>query len=224
MPWRALGSHSDLYQRIETLPVGAPPAAFDNLSGEVHASVKAALRDVDTSTRTLTFKHLRNNLNSILHSGAFTAQAGTSDAPALMSSVPQGGALPVWAEVVGNWQTRDSDVNAARATQRNGGLIAGMDHAVGNGWRVGGALGYTDSTLRVNDRNSKSQVSSYSATLYGSQPFTVAGAPVARDTALLELGADIAVSRNATLGVSYGGQIGKGSREHSGSLSMRWRF
>ena len=81
--------------------------------------------------------------------------------------------MPVWAEVVGNWQTRDSDDNAARATQRNGGLIAGMDHAVGNGWRVGGALGYTDSTLRVDDRNSKSQVSSYNATLYGGKAFAV---------------------------------------------------
>jgi len=58
----------------------------------------------------------------------------------------------------------------------------------------------------------------------GSQAFTVTGAPIARDAAVVEVGADVAISRSATLGLSYSGQYGDGSREHAGSLDVRWRF
>ncbi|OZI42565.1 hypothetical protein CEK29_12535 [Bordetella genomosp. 5] len=58
----------------------------------------------------------------------------------------------------------------------------------------------------------------------GSQAFTVAGAPIARDAAVLELGADLAVGRATTLGVSYTGQLAKDSREHGAQVNLRWRF
>ncbi|WP_313370228.1 autotransporter domain-containing protein [Achromobacter animicus] len=58
----------------------------------------------------------------------------------------------------------------------------------------------------------------------GSQVFTVAGAPIARDAAVLELGADLAVGRATTLGVSYTGQLAKDSREHGAQVNVRWRF
>jgi len=58
----------------------------------------------------------------------------------------------------------------------------------------------------------------------GSQSFTVAGAPIARNAALLELAADIAISPNATAGVSYGAQLGGGNREHAAKVNVQWRF
>lgn len=58
----------------------------------------------------------------------------------------------------------------------------------------------------------------------GSQPFTAIGAPIARDAAVLELGADLAVGRATTLGVSYTGQLAKDSREHGAQVNVRWRF
>ena len=58
----------------------------------------------------------------------------------------------------------------------------------------------------------------------GGQAFTVAGSPIARNAALAELGAEVAVSRNATLGLNYSGQYGGGNREHAGSLNVRWRY
>jgi autotransporter-associated beta strand protein len=57
-----------------------------------------------------------------------------------------------------------------------------------------------------------------------SQPFSVAGAPIARDAALVSLGADIAVTRNTTVGLAYAGQFGGGSRQNSGTVDVRWRF
>ncbi|KAG1435345.1 hypothetical protein G6F55_014356 [Rhizopus delemar] len=44
------------------------------------------------------------------------------------------------------------------AVAHPGGVFAGADHAVGNGWRLGGAVGYTDSKIRVDDRASQADV------------------------------------------------------------------
>jgi len=58
----------------------------------------------------------------------------------------------------------------------------------------------------------------------GSQSFTVNGAPLARDAAVLSLGADLAVTRAATVGLAYTGQFGGGNRQNSGAVTVRWRF
>ena len=43
-------------------------------------------------------------------------------------------------------------------------------------------------------------------------PFTIAGVPIARDALLAEAGLDLAIGRNATVGVSYTGQIARNVR------------
>ncbi len=365
---QSLPQNSDLYKRILTLGEGAPPGAFDNLSGEAHAGASGVLQSSSIAAQAVPLSHLRHGLSAGMMPGAATADAGFSDAPIAKSVLPSSAALPAWAEVVGSWQTQDASDTAAKSTQRTGGLFIGADHAIGNGWRVGAAVGYTDSTIRTNDRNSKVDVSSYSATLYGGrafdagagklnllmggaytwhdlsttrginaaglnervsadygasttqlftelgyampfgdstiepfagvawsdsrtrgfsesggsaalngksksdtqstttlglraqtpftlastsgtvrgslgwrhafgsvtsestlafnggQAFTVTGAPIARDAALLELGAEFAISRNAVLGLGYTGQLSKDSRESAATVNARWRF
>lgn len=362
----SLSGANPLYQYVLTLPEGAPAGVFDSLSGEAHASVTSGLNNLSGLSRNLPFKSLRANLDAGLAPGAATAQAGgTSPASALPGSAAQ----PAWAELVGTWQTLDGNGNASRVDQRTGGVFVGADHAVGGGWRLGGALGYTDSRIRVDANSSKADVDSYSATVYGgkafqagpgkvnllvgagytwhdvsttrnvavagqqdkltadygastgqlftevgyawpvaeraqlepfagvawsdtrtrgfqesgglaalsgesnrnslttttlglrgktafsagktegmlraaagwrhafgdvesrtrlafngSQPFTVSGAPLARDAAFTELGVDIAVSRSATIGISYSGQFGGGNRENAGSVGVTWRY
>lgn len=362
----SLPSGNALHEYILTLPEGAPPAAFNSLSGEAHASVASSLMGSSTTTRTLPLSYLRANLSAGMRAGAPTAQAGgTLSAAALPSSNAQ----PAWAELVGNWQTQKATDNTAQVRQHTGGVFAGADHAVGNGWRLGGAVGYTDSKIRVDDRASQADVSGYSAAIYGGkafeagagklnllvgtsytwhdvstrryatvagdsqkltadygasttqlftelgyalplsdgatiepfvglawsdlrtrgfsesggsaalrgqssndqqttstlgvraqtnftlagaegrlqatlgwrhafgdvlpqtsmafdggQAFTVSGSPIARNAALAELGAEVAVSRNATMGLNYSGQYGGGNREHAGSVNVRWRY
>lgn len=342
-----------LLQRIVTLPEDAPASAFDALSGEVHASVASALHMGSSTVRAVPLSHLRTNLAA----GQMPGQAP-----------PRSAALPLWAQVVGTWQRMDGDGNAAALKQSTSGLFVGGDHAIGGGWRLGAALGYTDSRVRVDDRASKADVDTYSATIYsgkafeagpgqlnmlvggayswhdinttrqaivsnwnhtleadydahtyqlfgelgyalpmgrstiepfvglawaklntpsfsesggptalsgqsqsddmatgtlglrvstsldlgktrirmhgavgwrhafggvdprrtlafeGGQPFTVAGTPIARDNAILELGADIALSTKARIGVAYAGQLGGGNQEHAGKIDVRWRF
>ena len=58
----------------------------------------------------------------------------------------------------------------------------------------------------------------------GGQSFTVAGAPISRDAAVLGLGLNIAMSDQASMGFYYDGQFGSGNQEHNGEIAMRWRF
>ncbi|MGV2899809.1 autotransporter domain-containing protein [Achromobacter sp. AGC78] len=362
----SLPSGNALHEYILTLPNGAPPAAFNSLSGDAHASVTSSLMSSSSTPRTLPLSHLRANLNAGMRPGAPTAQAGGTLSA---SALPSSNAQPAWAELVGNWQTQNATDNTAQVRQHTGGVFVGADHAVGNGWRVGGAVGYTDSKIRVDDRSSNADVSGYSAAIYGGksfdagagklnllvgtsytwhdvsteryatvagasqkltadygasttqlftelgyamplsdrttlepfvglawsdlrsrsfsesggsaalngqsssdkqtsstlgmraqtdftlngaegrlqatlgwrhafgdvlpqstmafdggQAFTVSGAPIARNAAVAELGAEVAVSKNASVGLNYSGQYGGGNREHAGSLNVRWRY
>lgn len=312
---------------------------------------------------------LRANLGAQLRPGAPTAAAGISDAVPAASALPGSTAQPAWAQLVGNWQRLGATGDTAAARLHTGGVFAGADGALGSGWRLGGALGYTDSNLRTDGIDAKTDIASYSAIVYGGKAFdagpgklnlmlgasytwhdistqrriavggldqtlradygasttqvftelgwalpvastltlepyaglawagqrsrafqesggsaalsgksqtdntttttlglrarqaltlgtfqgaltggagwrhafgdlrptsklafdagdafTVAGAPIARNAALLEAGLDATVGRNATIGLSYAGQFGSGNQDHSATVAWRWAF
>lgn len=171
----SLPADHELYRRALSLPEGAPQAYFSALAGEIHASVRHALPGLDTTIRDVPLKHLRANLNAGRHAGSPTAAAGVSDAPPAASTLPGSDAHPAWAQLVGSWQDQGAtdDSNAVRL--RTGGIFIGVDHAIGAGWRLGGALGYTDSQLRTDGANAKSNISSYSAIAYGGKAFETRG-------------------------------------------------
>lgn len=54
--------------------------------------------------------------------------------------------------------------------------------------------------------------------------FTVAGAPIAQDSAVIELGVDLAVARNTRFGLSYAGQIASSAQDHGVRADLSIRF
>lgn len=54
--------------------------------------------------------------------------------------------------------------------------------------------------------------------------FTVAGVPLAENTALLEIGTDLAINDRASLGASYVGQFGDGVAVNAVQATFSWRF
>jgi outer membrane autotransporter protein len=58
----------------------------------------------------------------------------------------------------------------------------------------------------------------------GGSQFGVAGVPIAKNSAVVDLGFDVNVTPSAVLGVSYGGQIGSGVADHSlrGNFAVRF--
>jgi outer membrane autotransporter protein len=139
------------------------------LSGEAYASTPSVLQSMGDTVRTLPLAHLRGNLDAPALAGRPTAQLGSPSSDAL----PQSGASPVWAQVFGNWSTFGGDGNASSVSQSSGGLFVGGDGAVGGGWRLGGALGYIGSHSSIADTASRTNVDSYTATLFGGRNFPV---------------------------------------------------
>lgn len=89
------------------------------------------------------------------------------------------------------------------------------------------AFGGTDLTLRggLAWRHAFGDVKpSVTMAFAGSTPFTISGLPIARDAAVIEAGADMAIGRNATLGLAYNGQLGQDTQDHSfkGVLAVKF--
>jgi outer membrane autotransporter protein len=210
----SLGRDNPLFNYIETLPTGAPAAAFNSLAGDTHASVGGSLPGTSALAPSVSQQHLRSNMSAGMRAGAPVAQ---SDGPLPASAWPSSKALPAWAEVVGHWQTYNGDSNAARLKQTITGLFVGMDEEVGHsGWRLGGSLGFTHADGRVADRNSTSKVNSYSAAVYGGKSFGTGMGP--RTNVLGGLAYtwhDIATTRNIT---SLGQTLQADYSAHTGQL------
>jgi subtilase-type serine protease len=55
-------------------------------------------------------------------------------------------------------------------------------------------------------------------------PYTVTGAPLARNAMVAELGISAAVGQRARLSVSYAGQIAGSTRDHGVQARASWSF
>jgi outer membrane autotransporter protein len=58
----------------------------------------------------------------------------------------------------------------------------------------------------------------------GGDAFTIAGVPVAKDSAVIEAGFDLQMSANATLGLSYAGQFGGGAVDNGARANLNVKF
>ncbi|MFD9997961.1 autotransporter outer membrane beta-barrel domain-containing protein, partial [Mesorhizobium sp. NPDC059024] len=91
----------------------------------------------------------------------------------------------------------DFEIGSTRATAR--GMI---------GWRHA----YGDVTPEI------------SQAFTGSSAFTIAGAPIAKDAAVIEAGLDFAITPQATLGISYHGQAGSKTSDHGVRADLNVKF
>jgi outer membrane autotransporter protein len=152
---------------VLTMTADQARTALNMLSGEAYASNVSVLQTLGDTVRTLPMAHFRSNLDAPALPGQPTAQLGIPSA----SAWPRSGAYPVWAQAFGNWGSFASDGNASRLSQSDGGIFVGGDGAVGNGWRLGGALGYIGTHSTIDNVSSRTNVDSYSATIFGGRNF-----------------------------------------------------
>jgi outer membrane autotransporter protein len=98
---------------------------------------------------------------------------GKSRAPA-----PAGPGLAFWTRAYGAWGDFDGNVNAASAERDLGGFVSGLDARVSGSWRLGGAAGYSHSSIHVADRHSAADVGSFNLAGYAggmAGPFALRG-------------------------------------------------
>ena len=122
---------------------------------------------------------------------------GFSETGGAAALTVQGGSNDTTFTTLGIRAATDFDIGAAKATAR--GMI---------GWRHG----YGDVTPAVSQAFS------------GSSAFTIAGAPIARDAAIIEAGLDFAITPQATLGIAYHGQVGSKASDHGVRADLNVKF
>nr|WP_233101736.1 autotransporter domain-containing protein [Variovorax sp. IB41] len=122
----------------------AARAAFDQLSGDVHASLKGALLDDSRFVRGAALERLRD--------ASCNAASGCSAS----RSTPT-----VWASTFGSWG------HAAQLDRTIGGFAAGADVAVGDTWRLGVMTGYSHSSFQADARHASAKSDDYHLGVYG---------------------------------------------------------
>ncbi|WP_202359070.1 autotransporter outer membrane beta-barrel domain-containing protein [Mesorhizobium sp. 113-3-3] len=156
---------SALVSAVLALPSdAAAQAAFDQLSGEIHASAKGMLLQDSRLLQDAVTARLR---------GAFGDSGKTASLPVM--AYGEDGIQPmaadtdrfaIWSQGFGSWGGTDSDGNAAAFDRSTGGLLVGADGLAG-AWRIGVVGGYSRTSFDADDRNSSGDSDNYHLGLYG---------------------------------------------------------
>ncbi len=151
-----LNAGNPLYDAFVQLPDDKPliRGALEQLSGEIHASVKSALIEDSRFVREAAVGRLRTACDDV----DSTAAAGVSTLNSCRA---------VWGYGFGAWGSTDSDGNAAKLTHSTGGFLIGADTTVLDTWRVGALAGYSRTDFDVNDRYASGSSDNYHLGLYG---------------------------------------------------------
>lgn len=123
-----------------------PGAAFDQLSGEIHSSMRAALMNSSTWL-----------------SSAILSRLGGH--PAEASQLAQSG-YPLWLSYTHGEQKTQGDSNTAERKNKSNSMALGAEALLGSDWKLGGAFAYTDSKVKLNARRSSANSDSYGLALY----------------------------------------------------------
>ncbi|MEI9421394.1 autotransporter outer membrane beta-barrel domain-containing protein [Mesorhizobium sp. Cs1299R1N1] len=160
----SLGAGNPLFDAIFALPSeAAAQDAFDQLSGEIHASAKGMLLEDSRFVRDAASNRICAAFGDI-GAAALPVMAYGEGGPEMVAADTD--RFAVWGQGFGSWGKTDSDGNAAAFDRSTGGLLAGADTLVG-GWRIGLIGGYSHSSFEVDERQSSGKSDSYHLGLYG---------------------------------------------------------
>jgi subtilase-type serine protease len=160
------GGGNAVYDGVLSLSAAQARTAFDQLSGEIHASTKGVMIEDSRFPREAAINRLREAFAAVgTGTGPFNAYAADSrqagDGPATTNQ------FAVWGSAFGSWGTFNSDGNAATISRDIGGFVTGIDQRAFDTWRVGLLGGYSHSTYAVGDRRSSGTSDDYHIGLYG---------------------------------------------------------
>ncbi|MEW6257101.1 MAG: autotransporter-associated beta strand repeat-containing protein [Pseudomonadota bacterium] len=194
-----------VYDAVASQLVGEAFAAFDALSGEIYASTGTVMQQQSVYVRDAIGGRLRQTF------GGAPALASDAGGPVTAELAP--GWTPVlWAQAFGGWGNSFSNGNAATISSSIGGVLGGVDVAVGDAWRVGAYGGFSQSWFNVSDRLSSGSMDNYDLGLYAGGRYGAWS---------VQLGGgyswhDIGTSRT----VSFPGYLGTNSADYTATLGQ----
>jgi outer membrane autotransporter protein len=138
----SLGSSHPVWEAVVRRDAATARNAFDQLSGEVHASARGAMLEDSRFVREASIQRLQG------------AAGGANAAGA-------------WARAFGSWGAWDGDGNAAKLKRSIGGVFFGADAPIAGNARLGAVAGYSRASFDVDDRHSSGSRDDYHLGVYG---------------------------------------------------------
>ncbi len=188
----------EVYDAIAQLPDDVPliRASFDQLSGEVHASMKNALLDESRFVRDAATDRLRAAFGDTAASAA-TVLNYENGQPQQVSPTTDG--LAVWGQSFGSWGKTDSDGNAASLKRSTGGFLFGVDAPAFDNWRFGLMTGYSRTRADVSKRASSGNSDNVHLGAYGGSSWKLAENTLSLRAGIAHTWHDIETRRSVSL-------------------------
>lgn len=142
---------------------GSARRAFDQLSGELHASATTALINDSRLVRNAAYDRIRAAFDDVAAADVPVMSVGPDATAIAPADAP---VMTAWGHAFGAWSETKSNGNAAGLDQSIGGFITGYDAAVAESWRLGAMAGYSQSSFDTEGRGSGSS-DNYHVGVYG---------------------------------------------------------
>ena len=152
----SLSQGNPIWNAVVQMDAPTAQAAFNQLSGEVHASAKTALYEDSRLVRDGALSRLRQAFGGsvVAPSTAQVASIEESCSGEACQADPGGLGIAAWAQGFGSWGYTSGDGNAAGLSRSTGGVLVGVDAAVFEVARLGLFGGYSHTNFNVADRQS----------------------------------------------------------------------
>ncbi len=154
----SLGS-GDLFNSVLNLSNSDAPGALDQLSGEAHASIKAALIEDSRFAREAALSRVRIAMDSVAADGQEQVEKRIGES------------LAFWGQGFGSWGRWSRNSNAAALDRSIGGFLLGGDVQIGENSRLGFFGGYDNSSFKVNGRTTSATADTLHLGAYGGTEF-----------------------------------------------------
>jgi fibronectin-binding autotransporter adhesin len=167
---------SALYDAVEVLATADAPAAFDAISGEIHAAATSALLNESFFLRDAVLGRLQypsraSSAPSTSLVSGYAEGDKRSAAPFPGASAPAADPNTFWTQAYGSWGHSDGNGNAAKLDRSTGGVLVGYDHSFGQDWLIGAAAGYSRTSFDLDDRASSGDSDNYHLLAYAGGTF-----------------------------------------------------
>lgn len=143
--------------------------AFDQLSGEIYGSAKAALVEDSRFVREAATDRLRNAFGTVAAPAMAVMSYAVDNSRGTIGPMPKPPAndhLAVWGQAFGAWGQMDTDHNAGALHRSVGGVLLGADVLVADGWRAGLETGYSRSHVEAKSLGAKLDSDNYHLGVY----------------------------------------------------------
>lgn len=156
-----LKAGNPVYDAVASQLKGEAYAAFDALSGEVYASAETVMQQQSIYVREAVGARLRQAFAGAAPGGILAYGGGPETAGFGADLAPV-----MWMQAFGGWGNSFSNGNAATISNSIGGVMGGVDTALGENWRLGLYGGFSQSWFDVADRSSSGSMDNYDLGLY----------------------------------------------------------